>query len=81
MELVATRTPFIYFPLQRHFEQNIHVPQRLAAYGAGRRLAFADADPDRIAVAMDQELAAPRHWRDVERDGARRAAGLIAELL
>ena len=25
MELTASRRPFIYFPLERHFEQNLHV--------------------------------------------------------
>jgi hypothetical protein len=34
MELTANRRPFLYFPLQRHFEQQIHVPhrQRIACY-------------------------------------------------
>ena len=30
MELVAARRPFLYFPLRHHFEQQVHVPQRLA---------------------------------------------------
>ena len=30
MELVATRRPFLSFPLERHFEQNVHVRRRLA---------------------------------------------------
>jgi hypothetical protein len=81
MELTATGTPFLYVPLRRHFEQNVHVPQRLARYGAGRRLDYADADPDRIAGLLDELLAAPRPPLPVERDGAARVAGLIAELL
>ncbi|THD83358.1 MAG: alpha/beta hydrolase [Phenylobacterium sp.] len=81
MELAAVRTPFLYFPLQRHFEQTVHVAHRLASYGAGRRLLYADADPEAIAAAMDEALGAPPAWRAVERDGAARAAGLIAELL
>ena len=36
MELVAARRPFLYFPLAHHFEQQVHVPQRLAQYRAGR---------------------------------------------
>ncbi|MGZ3377752.1 MAG: glycosyltransferase, partial [Phenylobacterium sp.] len=81
MELAATRTPFIYFPLQRHFEQNVHVVRRLEAYGAGRRLAFAEATPEVIAQAMEAELARAPAWRDVARGGAARAAAMIAELL
>lgn len=36
MELTACRRPFIYVPLQNHFEQNFHVRHRLDRYGAGR---------------------------------------------
>ena len=43
MELVAARRPFLYVPLDHHFEQQVHVPQRLAQYGAGRRMDYADA--------------------------------------
>lgn len=81
MELAATRTPFIYFPLEHHFEQNIHVAGRLDDYGAGRRMRYAEADADTLAQAMVEELAASVAWRPVERDGAGRAAALIAELL
>ncbi len=31
MELVAARQPFLSFPLERHFEQQLHVAHRLAA--------------------------------------------------
>jgi predicted glycosyltransferase len=81
MELAATRTPFIYFPLAHHFEQNVHVAERLAAYGAGRKLVFAQATPNDIAEAIDAELGRPSQAREVERGGADRAAALIAELL
>jgi pimeloyl-ACP methyl ester carboxylesterase/predicted glycosyltransferase len=81
MELVATRTPFIYFPLSHHFEQNVHVVRRLEAYGAGRMLSFAKATPQAIALAMREEIGRRVTWWEVERDGAARAAGMIAELL
>ena len=41
MELAAAGTPFLYFPLKNHFEQNFHVAHRLDRYAAGRRLEFA----------------------------------------
>lgn len=80
MELVATRTPFVYVPLQRHFEQNVHVPQRLARYGAGRRLDYRDADPDTIASVLDEVLKTPPTGAPVERDGAEHASCLIGEM-
>jgi pimeloyl-ACP methyl ester carboxylesterase len=81
MELTATRRPFIYVPLRHHFEQNFHVAHRLDRYGAGRRLDFADADPDHVAALIAAEIGRPVGYRPVASDGARRAAGLLADLL
>ena len=44
MELTAAGTPFIYFPLQNHFEQNFHVAYRLDRYRAGKRMQFVELD-------------------------------------
>ncbi|MGZ7013521.1 MAG: alpha/beta fold hydrolase [Acidimicrobiales bacterium] len=81
MELTATGRPFIYLPLREHFEQNFHVHHRLEGHGAGRRMGFADADPDALADAIATEMDRVVDYRPVERDGAARAAALIAELL
>jgi pimeloyl-ACP methyl ester carboxylesterase/predicted glycosyltransferase len=81
MELTANRTPFIYFPLKHHFEQNLHVHHRLERYGAGRRMDFEDSPPEAIAEAIVREVGREVDYRPVETDGARRAAASIAELL
>ena len=81
MELAAAGTPFLYFPLKNHFEQNFHVAHRLDQYGAGRRMEYQSSDPDRIAAAMIEELARPVAFRPVEANGAARAAAMLAELL
>ncbi len=81
MELAAAGTPFLYFPLRNHFEQNFHVAHRLDRYGAGRRMDYATADPDAIARAMIETLRTPVRFRPVEGDGAARAARMLAELL
>jgi pimeloyl-ACP methyl ester carboxylesterase/predicted glycosyltransferase len=81
MELAAAGTPFLYFPLRNHFEQNFHVAHRLDRYGAGRRMDYASMTPDGLADAMVETLATPPASRPVEADGAARAAGMIAEML
>ena len=81
MELAAAARPFLYFPLQRHFEQNLHVRPRLERYGAGTPMDYATATPETIAGAIADALAEPAAPAPVERDGAARAAKLIAELL
>ena len=81
MELTAQKRPFLYFPLRHHFEQNFHVRHRLERYGAGRRMDFDDSPPERIADAIAQEIGREVDYRDVEVDGAARAARRLADLL
>ncbi|HEY5858011.1 MAG TPA: alpha/beta fold hydrolase [Aldersonia sp.] len=82
MELAAAETPFVYVPLEHHFEQNFHVRHRLDRYGAGTLLRYREAcDPDRLADAVTAALTGPTVPRSVETDGAARAAAMLAELL
>ena len=81
MELTAAGTPFLYFPLRNHFEQNFHVASRLERYNAGRKMIYAKSDPDRIADAMVAELRAPRVPHAVAKDGATKAARMLSDLL
>ncbi len=81
MELTAQKRPFLYFPLRHHFEQNFHVRHRLERYGAGRRMDYDDSPPELIAAAIAQEVGREVDYRDVETDGAAKAAKRIAELL
>jgi UDP-N-acetylglucosamine:LPS N-acetylglucosamine transferase len=81
MELAAARRPFIYFPLRRHFEQNLHVRHRLERYGAGHAMDLATATAETIADAIAAALAGGPTPAAVERDGAARAARLLAGLL
>jgi UDP:flavonoid glycosyltransferase YjiC (YdhE family) len=78
MELAAAKRPFLYAPLERHFEQNFHVRHRLERYGAGQAIDLATADISAAIAGALREQARPA---DVERDGAKRAARLLAELL
>jgi pimeloyl-ACP methyl ester carboxylesterase len=82
MELVATRRPFLSFPLQRHFEQCVHVRQRLANYAADRSMDYAATlDPDQLARRALAAMHEPVRYRPVETDGAARAALRIAQVL
>jgi predicted glycosyltransferase len=81
MELVALRRPFISFPLERHFEQCVHVRRRLANYAADHSLSFAGLTPDVLAARALAAMHAPVAYKPVETDGAARAARRIAEVL
>jgi UDP-N-acetylglucosamine:LPS N-acetylglucosamine transferase len=81
MELTSSRTPFAYVPLQRHFEQNLHVPHRLGNYHAGIRVDYAEADPDRLADLITTQVGHRSDALPVEHDGHRRAADEILRVL
>jgi pimeloyl-ACP methyl ester carboxylesterase len=81
MELTANRRPFLYFPLRRHFEQQIHVPHRLDRYRAGHRMDFDRLATEDLAIAIVEELDRPIDYLPVETDGAQRAADLILEIV
>lgn len=82
MELTALRKPFVYVPLEHHFEQAFHVRARLDRYGAGRHLPYVQAlDPDGLAEAVLAEVGREVSYRPVETDGATRAARLLADLV
>ena len=81
MELVATQRPFLTFPLEDHFEQQLHVAHRLVRHNAGRRMDYATATPAAIAEAIASDLKRAVNYRPVAPGGAARAAALIAPLL
>src|SRR5580765_7290950 len=81
MELAALRTPFLYFPLRHHFEQQLHVARRLDRLGAGIRLDFEHTSPEALGAAMLEHLGKPVHSAQMPLDGTDRAARLIAALL
>jgi len=81
MEATASRRPFLYFPLRQHFEQNFHVRHRLERYRAGRCMDFTLATPEALATAISSEIGRAVDYREVETDGARKAAARIAEML
>jgi UDP-N-acetylglucosamine:LPS N-acetylglucosamine transferase len=51
-ELMVLRRPFLYFPLEGHFEQRRHVAGRLARHGAGVQLEYGKTTPERLAEAV-----------------------------
>jgi hypothetical protein len=66
---------------RHHFEQNFHVRQRLARYGARCCLDYPDTEPGALAAAMAEEIARPVSHRPVETDGAALAAAFLNELM
>lgn len=81
LELTALRRPFLYFPIEGHSEQEVHVAGRLRRHGAGIRMAHRDATPASLAEAIVENLDADIDYPPIPADGARVAAEKIARLL
>ena len=81
MELVATRRPFLSFPLERHFEQCIHVRHRLNNYCADCTVRFKDLSSGELAERALRAMHEPVAYKPVETDGAARAAREIVAVM
>ena len=81
MELVATRRPFLSFPLERHFEQCIHVRHRLHNYCADCSVRLQELTARELADRALQAMHAPVAYKPVETDGAQRAAQQILAVM
>ncbi|UCG56996.1 MAG: hypothetical protein JSU70_19290 [Phycisphaerales bacterium] len=81
LELTALRRPFIYLPVERHFEQNVHVAARLARHGAGIKLSYAETTPETLASHVVSNLGKEVGWETIPADGAGKAAELILRQL
>jgi len=81
MELVATRRPFLNFPLERHFEQCIHVQNRLHNYCADCSVRFNETSPGELAERALRAMHMPVAYKPVETDGAARAAREILAVM
>lgn len=80
LELTALRRPFIYFPIDGHFEQ-AQVARRLERHRAGVRMSLSGTRPHDLAEQVVAALESEPSFAPVPVDGGRRAAELIAELL
>jgi hypothetical protein len=67
--------------MERHFEQCIHVTNRLHNYCADRAVRFKELAPGELAERALQAMHAPVNYKSVETDGAARAARQILAVM
>ena len=79
-ELAALRTPFVYFPIEGHFEQEV-VAARLARVGAGVRMTLSETTPEMLAERICAEYGREPTYPPLPVDGARRAAQHLVRML
>lgn len=80
-ELTALKKPFLYFPLEEHYEQRIHVSFRLARHKAGVHMEYSETTPESLSHAIIKNIGKETHYLDIPTDGAQKAAKLINTLI
>ncbi|MBA7570186.1 UDP-N-acetylglucosamine--N-acetylmuramyl-(pentapeptide) pyrophosphoryl-undecaprenol N-acetylglucosamine transferase [subsurface metagenome] len=81
LELTALRRPFLYFPLEGHYEQQLHVAGRLAKHQAGIKMVYSKTTPNSLAKQVISNLGKEVNYASIPTDGAQKAVQLIKKLL
>lgn len=81
IELQALNKPFLYFPLDEHFEQQTDVAYHLMRDDVGTRMAFRTTTPEELASAAIKNIGKEVNYPPIPVDGARKAAEHINSLL
>ena len=81
IELTALRKPFIFFPLEDQFDQQIYVSERIARHKAGMRMEYRQTTPEMLAQAILKNIGRKIETKSIPFDGAKKAAEIISEHL
>ena len=81
LELTALQKPFLYFPLEQHFEQEVGVASVCQRHRAGVRMTRSKTSPETLAEAILSNLGKTVDYAKIPINGAKEAARRIAELL
>lgn len=81
LELTALKRPFIYFPLEKHFEQEIHVAMRCKRHRAGIRMTYSETTPELLAKEVISNIDKRTDYVSISTNGAQTAAELIGKFL
>jgi UDP-N-acetylglucosamine:LPS N-acetylglucosamine transferase len=81
LEITALNRPFLYFPLEKHFEQEIDVGDRLIRHKAGKRMTFSETTPEMLAKQIVDNVGKNVDYIPLPLDGAKRSAEIIAKCL
>jgi len=79
--LTALQRPFLFFPLENQFDQQLYVSERIARHGAGVRMNYRKTTPEMLAQAILENIGKKIKTKPIPIDGARKAAEIIIKYL
>lgn len=80
-ELTALRRPFLYFPIEGHFGQEIGGVEKLARHQAGVKMTYSQTTPQFLAEKVISNISRKVTYKPIPTEGAQKAAQLINEFL
>jgi UDP-N-acetylglucosamine:LPS N-acetylglucosamine transferase len=81
LELTALEKPFLYFPILKHWEQNMDVARRCERYKAGVRMDYDKTTPELLSKTILDNIGKKPNYPKVPLDGAANSAKLIMEVI
>ena len=81
LELVALKKPFIYFPVEGHFEQQLHVAPRLERFNAGLKMQFSKTTPAILAEKIISNIHKQVNYPSIPFDGAKNTVKILREII
>ena len=80
-ELTALQCPFIYFPIEGHYGQEVFGVEQLRRHQAGVKMTYSQTTPQSLAEEVISNISKKVSYKPIPTDGAKKAAELINELL
>ncbi len=77
LELTALQRPFLYFPLEQHFEQEVDVAMRCQRHNAGIRMACSKTTPEMLAETVLASIGKKVNYKPIPINGSQEAAKII----
>jgi UDP-N-acetylglucosamine:LPS N-acetylglucosamine transferase len=81
LELTALEKPFLYFPLEQHFEQEVSVANRCQRHGAGVKMICSMTTPELLAEAVFSNIDKEVDYARIPIDGSKEIAKRIKDFL
>ncbi|MGE5457702.1 MAG: glycosyltransferase [Methanococcaceae archaeon] len=80
IELVALQKPFIYFPIEGHFEQQLHVTPRLKRLNAGIEMKYSQTTPESLAEKILSNIGTQVNYPLIPLRGAQNTVNIIKQI-
>ena len=81
LELTALQRPFLYFPLEHHFEQEVDVANRCQRHRAGIRMTCSQTSAEALSQAIVSNIGTHVDYASIPVNGAQEAARTIQSIL